>query len=121
MRLFRPDARETNGLLIVGFLSIGYALYIRYLAIEPATVANTCMEVKSWLCTTRAAMIQLFMWSVFGWVAMALAVANLVRPNVWLFAAALLFASFGIVLYNVTASSVAVALLILSFARRAPE
>ncbi len=34
--LFRPTARQTNWLLIVGFLALGEALYLRYLAIEHA-------------------------------------------------------------------------------------
>ena len=34
MKLFLPSARATNYLLIVGFCSLGYALYLRYLAIE---------------------------------------------------------------------------------------
>src|SRR5665213_1444299 len=38
MKLFLPSARATNYLLIVGFCSLGYALYIRYLAIEQANV-----------------------------------------------------------------------------------
>ena len=33
MKLFLPSARATNYLLIVGFCSLGYALYLRYLAI----------------------------------------------------------------------------------------
>ena len=32
--LFLPTARQTNWLLIVAFLSVGEALYIRYMAIE---------------------------------------------------------------------------------------
>jgi hypothetical protein len=38
-----------------------------------------------------------------------------------LFAAALAIACFGVVLYNVALSALAIGLLVLSFARRAPE
>jgi hypothetical protein len=38
-KLFLPSARQTNWLLLIGFLSIGYALYLRYLAIEYSQVA----------------------------------------------------------------------------------
>ena len=35
--LFLPTARQTNWLLIVGFVALGEALYLRYLAIELST------------------------------------------------------------------------------------
>ena len=38
-RLFLPTARQTNWLLLVGLLSLGEALYLRYLAIEYAQVS----------------------------------------------------------------------------------
>ena len=38
-RLFLPTARQLNILLIVGFLALGEALYLRYLAIEYAPVS----------------------------------------------------------------------------------
>src|SRR5215217_4040744 len=40
--LFLPTARQTNLLLLVGFLSFGYALYLRYLVIEQSTVGLAC-------------------------------------------------------------------------------
>jgi hypothetical protein len=122
MKLFLPNARATNYLLIVGFLSIGYALYLRYLAIEQSTVGLACGSgLDTWLCTTRALAIALFTRSVFGWTALIIAVINLLRPSLVLFALALAAACFGVVLYNVALSALAVGLLVLSFARRVPE
>jgi hypothetical protein len=122
MKLFLPTARQTNYLLIIGFLSIGYALYLRYLAIEQSTVGLACGSgLHTWLCTTRAVAITLFTHSIFGWVAFAVAALNLLRPSLVLFAISLAAACFGIVLYNVGLSSLAIGLLILSLARRAPE
>ena len=47
---FFPTARQTNWLLIVGFLAIGQALYLRYLAIEYAPVSLACQGgLQSWL------------------------------------------------------------------------
>ena len=63
----------------------------------------------------------LFTYSVFGWSAFAIAALNLLRPSLVLFALALGAACFGVVLYNVGLSSLAIGLLLLSFARRAPE
>jgi hypothetical protein len=58
---------------------------------------------------------------VFGIVAICAALLNLLRPSLLLCAIALIAGGFGIVLYNVALSALAVALLILSLARPAPE
>ena len=122
MKLFLPSARATNWLLIVGFCSLGYALYIRYLAIEQSTVGLACSAgLDTWLCFSRKIAITLFTYSVFGSSALVIAALNLLRPSLLLFALALCAACFGVVLYNVGLSSLAVGLLLLSFARRAPE
>jgi hypothetical protein len=116
--LFLPNARQTNVLLIVGFLSLGYALYIRYLAIEQSQVGLACdAGLTTWLCASRRVITLLFNNGVFGWGALILAGLHFVRPSLWAFALALIFGGLGIVLYNVGLSSIAAALLILSFAR----
>lgn len=122
MKLFLPSARTTNWLLIVGFCSLGYALYMRYQGIENSTVGIACgAGLDTWLCASRAIVIALFGHSVFGWAAVAVAVLNLLRPSPILFALALAAACLGVVLYNVGLAGFAVGLLLLSFARRAPE
>jgi hypothetical protein len=122
MKLFLPSARATNYLLIVGFCSVGYALYLRYLALEQSSVGLACAAgLDTWLCFTRHIAYVLFSHSVFGWAALAVAAVNLLRPSLVLFAVALSIACFGAVLYNTGLSSIAVGLLLLSFARRAPE
>jgi hypothetical protein len=121
-KLFLPSARATNVLLIVGFASLGYALNLRYLAIEQSGVGLACAAgLDSWLCFSRRIAIALFTNSVFGITALLLAALNLLRPALVLFALALSLACFGIVLYNIALSSLAVGLLLLSLARRAPE
>ena len=122
MRLFLPSARATNYLLIVGFCSLGYALFMRYLAIEQTPVGLACEGgLNSWLCFTRHIAIVLFTYSVFGWAALIVATLNLLRPSLLLFAVALSISCLGVVLYNVGLSGLAVGLLLLSFARRVPE
>ena len=122
MKLFLPSARATNCLLIVGFCSVGYALYLRYLALEQSSVGLACAAgLDTWLCFTRHIAYVLFSYSVFGWAALAVAAVNLLRPSLVLFMMALSIGCFGVVLYNTGLSSIAVALLLLSFARRAPE
>jgi hypothetical protein len=122
MKLFLPSARATNYLLIVGFCSLGYALYMRYLAIEQTPVGLACEGgLNTWLCFARRIAITLFQYSVFGWAALIAAAVNLLRPSLVMFAVALSIACMGVVLYNAGLSSLAVGLLLLSFARRAPE
>jgi len=122
LRLFLPSARATNWLLIVGFLATGYALYLRYFAIEQPSVALACEAgLRTWLCATRGIATWLFRHDVFGSVALGVALLNLIRPSLVLVAIALAVGGFGIVLYNVDLSALAAALLLLSLARPAPE
>jgi hypothetical protein len=119
--LFLPTARQTNWLLVIGFLSIGYALYLRYLAIEQSSVGLACDGgLNTWLCLSRKVATFLFNNTVFGTVAVIAAGLNLLRPSLVLFALVLIAGGTGIVLYNVATSAFAIALLILSLARPAP-
>jgi hypothetical protein len=121
MKLFLPSARAINILLIIGFCSIGYALYMRYFVVEQSSVGLSCAAgQKTWLCWSRGIAIALFTHSVFGFSALVVAALNLLRPSLVLFATALGTACFGIVLYNVELSAFAAGLLVLSLARRAP-
>lgn len=122
MKLFLPSARATNILLIVGFSALGYALYLRYLAIEQSSVGLACgAGLDTWLCFSRKTATILFQNSVFGIGALLIAAINLLRPTLVLFAVALALACIGLVLYNIVLSSLAIGLLILSLARREPE
>jgi len=117
-RLFLPTARQTNRLLIVGFLALGCAFYLRYLVIEQPGVGIACQDgLRTWQCRIRQVAIGLFTHAVFGWLALAAAVLNLIRPHLVLLGIGIAAAGFGIVLYNVALSALAVALLILSLAR----
>ena len=119
--LFLPSARQTNWLLIVGFLALGEALYVRYLAIEYGQVSLACQAgLNTWLCATFRLAITLFNHSVFGWVALAAAALNLLRPSIALVTVALAAAAFGLVLHNANLAGLAAAMLILSLARPAP-
>jgi hypothetical protein len=120
-RLFFPTARQTNWLLTVGFLAIGEALYLRYLAIEYSPVALVCQSgFNSLLCTTFRLVIVLYGHGVFGWVALITAVLNLIRPSIVLMSVALAASGFGLVMHNAGLAGLAAALLILSVARPAP-
>jgi len=118
---FRLTPYQVQWLLIVGFLTVGYALYLRYLAIESSPVALACdAGLQTMACKGRALATVLFKNSVFGIVAIVIAVLHVVRPSIVLLTGGLIAAGLGIVLYNVALSGIAVGLLILGFARPAP-
>ena len=119
--LFLPTARQTNWLLIVTFLSVGEALYIRYMAIENVNTELACQAgLNTWLCTAFRLSIVFFNHDVFGGVALVAALLNLIRPSIVLTSLSLAAAGFGIVLHNPELSALAAGLLILSLARPAP-
>ena len=112
---------QVQWLLIVGFVTVGYALYLRYLAIEFSAVALACDGgLQTLLCKTRILVTSLFRNSVFGIVALVIATLHLIRPSIVLLTGGLIAAGFGIVLYNLGLSGLAIGLLILGFARPAP-
>ncbi len=118
---FRLTALQVQWILIVGFLTIGYALYLRYMAIEFTQVRLECEAgLQTMLCKTRILMTYLFKSYVFGIVAMIVAVLHLIRPSIVTLTVGLVATCFGIVLYNIGLSGVALGLLILGFARPAP-
>jgi hypothetical protein len=119
--LFLPTARQTNWLLIVGFLCLGEAMYLRYHVMENSTVSLACQSgLDTWLCRTSRLATALFPYEVFGGIALAAALLNLLRPSLFLFAVSLGAAAFGVVLHNADLSALAAGVLILSLARPAP-
>ena len=118
---FRLTPYQVQFLLVVGFVTVGYALYLRYLAVELSTVALACdAGLQSMLCKMRALATYLFKNSVFGISALVIATLHVRRPSILLLTLGLIAAGFGIVLYNIQLSGIAIGLLILGFARPAP-
>ena len=118
---FRLTPYQVQFLLVVGFVTVGYALYLRYLAIEFSTVALACdAGQQTLLCKSRSLATYLFKNSVFGIVALIIATLHVMRPSIVLLTGGLIAAGLGIVLYNIVLSGIAIGLLILGFARPAP-
>ena len=118
---FRLSPYQVQFLMVVGFVTVGYALYVRYLAIEFSPVALACdAGTQTMLCKARALSTVLFKNSVFGITALVIAVLNLTRPSIVLLTVGLIAAGLGIVLYNVVPSGLAIGLFIMGFARPAP-
>src|SRR5271167_1920885 len=121
-RLFAPSAATLNWVITIGFVSLGYAMYMRYLVIEQPSVGLACdAGLKTWLCLSRKVAAALFDNYVFGWVSLGAAVLALIRPSVPLFTIGLAATAFGIVLYNASLSGFAAALLIMCFSRPVTE
>jgi len=118
---FRLTPYQVQWLLVVGFVTVGYALYLRYLAVEFSQVSLACdAGLQTMLCKSRALATVLFKNSVFGIVALVIAILHVIRPSIVLLTGGLIAACLGIVLYNVVLSGLAIGLLILGFARPAP-
>jgi hypothetical protein len=118
--LFLPTARQTNWLLIVAFLALGEAMYLRYHVMENSTVSLACQGgLATWLCDAFRLVNLLYPYQVFGGIALAAALLHLLRPSIVLATVALVAAALGVVLHNADLSALAAGLLILSLARPA--
>lgn len=118
---FRLSPYQVQWLLIVGFMTVGYALYLRYFGIEFSATALACDGgLQTLICKGRLVATSLFKNSVFGGTALAIAVLHVMRPSIVTLTGGLIAAGLGIVLYNVVLSGLAIGLLILGFARPAP-
>ena len=118
---FRLSPYQVQWLMVVGFVTLGYALYVRYFVIEFSTVALACdAGLQTLPCKARALATVLFKNSVFGIVALIIASLNFIRPSIVLLTGGLIAACLGIVLYNIVLSGLAIGLFILGFARPAP-
>jgi hypothetical protein len=111
-------------LAAAGAVALGCSLAMRYLGIQNTEIGLACQAghiagLDSLFCALRRLTVALYQHSIFGIVALGAALINLLRPTVSLFTLALIAAGLGIVLYNVALCGLAVAVLILSFARPA--
>jgi len=102
-------------------LAFAYAFYLRFAVIQDPNAGFACEQVQSWFCNSRRVVLMLFMQNLLGWTALVAALLNLWRPSVLIMAVALAASAFGLVLFNVELAALAVTLLLLSLARRAPE
>jgi hypothetical protein len=120
--LFLPSRRAGAVLAALGVAALGTALFLRYGIIQNTAIGLACEAGEASLtCKVRLAVILMFIQNNFGWMAVIAAGVQLWRPNLVAFGTGLVFALSGLVLYNTRASALAVALLVLSLARPAPE
>ena len=120
--LFLPSRRAWILFIALGLASLSAALFLRYGIIQNTPIGLACEAgEQSLTCKVRLMAILMFIQDTFGWIAVIAAGVQLWRPNRMAFAVGLVAALFGLVLYNTRASALAVALLVLSLARPAPE
>lgn len=118
--LFRPTGSQWAAVIPIGLLALACALTMRYGVIQHTPTGLACdTGLPTLLCRTRSATIAVYQHAGFGALALAAAAVNIWRPRLAVFVLGLVAATFGIVLYNVVLSGLAVALLILSLARPA--
>ena len=120
---FRLTPYQVQWLMVVGFVTVGYALYLRYLAIEfsHGVAGLRCRPADHAVQDPRCWRPTLF--KQFGVRRRSRSSSrslHLIRPSIVLLTGGLIAAGFGIVLYNVGLSGLAIGLLILGFARPAP-
>lgn len=119
---FLPTLRQIVWLAVIALSALSCGFYLRYQVIEQTSIGIACSESPTtWLCAIRRSAIALYNPSAFGFAALGAALLNLIRPHVVLCAVTLIAGGIGVVLYNVALSALAVALLLLSLARPAPE
>jgi hypothetical protein len=121
-KIYRPNTGQIVWLAAAGALALMVSLYVRYRIIETSAVGLACdAGLRSWQCDVRKAATAMFNNSAFGYVAVIAGALNLVRPSLVLLTLGLVAGGAGVVLYNGGLSALALGLLILSFARPAPE
>lgn len=121
-KLFLPSRRGALVLSVIAVAALGVALFLRYAIIQNSAIGVACEAgEESLTCKLRLAVILMFVRGIFGWVALAAAGVQFLRPNLVAFGTGVVFALLGLVLYNTRMSALAVALLVLSLARPAPR
>ncbi len=118
---FYPGRKSALILCGLGLGAFAVAAYLRYGLVEPSSIGLECdAGINTTLCIVRRVFINLFTLSVFGWGALAAALLAFIRPATLSIAVALVLGVMGCVLYNTGLSAVALSVLPLVFARRAP-
>jgi len=118
MHPFVPTPRQTNFLLLLGFVSIGAGLYLRLQIVESEPLAAACFAgLARASCGLRRFIFELYGLEAFGGIALIAAAVHFVRPDITAFSVALCAAILGLFLHNVVPAAFAAAILIMSFAR----
>jgi len=113
----RPILRALVPWLLIAAAG-GVAAAVRFLFIEPAAIGETCeAHAALWWCSLRLVLVQGFYYNIYGWTAVALAIASLAVRRQWLAVLAAALGAYAMVLYCVELGSFALLVGILREAR----
>ena len=113
----RPILRALVPWLLIAAAG-GVAAAVRFLFIEPAAIGETCeAQAALWWCSLRLVLVQGFLHHIYGWTAVAIAIASLVWRRPWLAVLAAALGAFAMVLYDVELGAFALLVGILREAR----
>lgn len=115
---FRPNKAKAAALATVAVIALAAATYVRFEVIQNKALTAACIaDPSTAICFAREAILPIFQQSLFGLGAIAAAILTIAMPNALFAGLTLITAAFGLVLYNVTLSALAIALLVLALAR----
>jgi hypothetical protein len=118
MHPFLPTPRETNFLLLLGFLTLGAAIYLRQSLSDTEALAALCIGGSPRpACSLYRFLTELSALEFFGVVALFAAALHFWRPEIKLFSVALVATILGLFLGNIGVSAFAAAILVVAFAR----
>lgn len=111
--------------VVVAVLAAFAGAGIRYWFYEPDTFGAICYAEKPWWCIFRTFVAVMSKYSLFGWIAEALALLAIVRafmhrPATGLAYSAIVIGGLGLILYDATVSAPAVLIGVILLVR-APE
>ena len=113
----RPTLRALMPWLLIAAAG-GLAAAVRFLFIEPAAIGETCeAQAALWWCSLRLLLVQGFYYNIYGWTAVALAIASLAVRRQWLAVLAAAIGVYAMVLYCVELGSFALLVGVLREAR----
>lgn len=116
MKSILPNRTQTIVLLILA-VALALVWWLRVGWIEDTALGFACDEAPTPICIVRQTIIQGFHWRVFGWVAIAIGLFALVRPQAGWAAASLVLAAMALLLYNTDQGAVALIMGLVALAR----
>ncbi len=102
----------------VGIGTLGVALALRHLVIEPHDIGMTCVnDAAPWWCTPRQGIVMMHIWEIWGWAGLVGGGLGLVFRWRWAIWLGFVMSLMGLVLYNADLAAVGLMLTCLRLPR----